>query len=72
MISINENDHVLVVTMHHIASDGWSLSIMVKEVVELYSAYQEESFIATCNAKHTICRLFDLAKSLSAGRYFEQ
>ena len=28
--------------MHHIASDGWSISIIVKEVVELYAAYAED------------------------------
>ena len=39
LIKIAEEDHVLVVTMHHIASDGWSISILVKEVVELYESY---------------------------------
>ena len=33
--------HVLIVTMHHIASDAWSMPIIVKEVIELYSAYTE-------------------------------
>ncbi|MEO7766084.1 MAG: amino acid adenylation domain-containing protein, partial [Ferruginibacter sp.] len=41
LITINEQEHVLVVTMHHIASDGWSISIIVKEVVELYSSFDE-------------------------------
>ena len=40
LIKINELDHLLVLTMHHIASDGWSLSVMVKELVELYEAYE--------------------------------
>ena len=38
LINVDENENLLVVTMHHIASDGWSLSIIVKEVVELYEA----------------------------------
>jgi hypothetical protein len=42
LISLDEEEHVLVVTMHHIASDGWSISILVKEVVELYSSYEED------------------------------
>jgi amino acid adenylation domain-containing protein/FkbM family methyltransferase len=41
LIKINETEHVLVVTMHHIASDAWSMSIIVKEVIELYAAYME-------------------------------
>jgi hypothetical protein len=32
---------VLVVTIHHIATDGWSTGILVKEVVELYGSFIE-------------------------------
>ncbi|RZM27139.1 MAG: amino acid adenylation domain-containing protein, partial [Pedobacter sp.] len=41
LISQGEEDHVLVVTIHHIASDAWSSSILVRELIELYSSYQE-------------------------------
>jgi amino acid adenylation domain-containing protein len=41
LITISDSEHILVVTMHHIASDGWSASILVKEVVELYKSYVE-------------------------------
>jgi len=39
LIRLDEREHMLVVTMHHIASDNWSVSILVKEVVTLYEAY---------------------------------
>ncbi|HYH47297.1 MAG TPA: amino acid adenylation domain-containing protein, partial [Thermoanaerobaculia bacterium] len=32
-------EHILVVSMHHIVSDGWSLGVFVREVVALYSAF---------------------------------
>ena len=32
------NDHILVVTLHHIASDGWSRSILVNDFTALYKA----------------------------------
>jgi putative pyridoxal-dependent aspartate 1-decarboxylase len=38
LIGISDREHVLVVTLHHIASDGWSASIIVREMVELYDA----------------------------------
>ncbi len=41
LIKIDDNDHVLAVIIHHIASDGWSISVLVKEVVELYNAFNE-------------------------------
>lgn len=38
LIRLNQQEYLLVLTMHHIASDAWSLSVLVKEVAELYSA----------------------------------
>ncbi|PHR85833.1 MAG: hypothetical protein COA78_38775, partial [Blastopirellula sp.] len=39
LIKLAGNDHVILYTMHHIASDGWSMAILKKEFAELYSAY---------------------------------
>nr|WP_286159280.1 non-ribosomal peptide synthase/polyketide synthase [Janthinobacterium sp. HH01] len=35
------DQHVLMVVMHHIVSDGWSMQIIVNEFVELYRALTE-------------------------------
>ncbi|WP_437952670.1 non-ribosomal peptide synthase/polyketide synthase [Sorangium sp. So ce296] len=34
-----ERDHRLLVTMHHIVSDGWSMNVMMDEIGALYEAY---------------------------------
>ena len=39
LITFSKEEHVLVVTMHHIASDGWSTSVVVNEVVKFYQLY---------------------------------
>ncbi len=31
-------EHVLVLVLHHIASDGWSMGVLVKELAQLYAA----------------------------------
>ncbi|MCW3089278.1 MAG: linear pentadecapeptide gramicidin synthetase LgrD, partial [Ferruginibacter sp.] len=38
LIILAENDYVLVVTLHHIASDGWSKSILVNDFAAFYQA----------------------------------
>jgi amino acid adenylation domain-containing protein/non-ribosomal peptide synthase protein (TIGR01720 family) len=38
LIKLAEQDHVLLVTMHHIVSDGWSTGIIVREFMHLYEA----------------------------------
>ncbi|KTD46057.1 non-ribosomal peptide synthase [Legionella quinlivanii] len=39
LIALAENEHVLLATMHHIASDGWSVTILFNEFSTLYSAF---------------------------------
>jgi NRPS condensation-like uncharacterized protein len=42
LLLLTATEHVLVVTLHHIAADAWSVGILVKEVVELYNAFTED------------------------------
>ena len=42
VICIAEDEYLLVFVMHHIASDGWSIPILIREVAELYNAEAEE------------------------------
>jgi amino acid adenylation domain-containing protein len=34
-----QDDHVLLLTMHHIVSDGWSSNILIRELNRLYQAF---------------------------------
>lgn len=38
LLRLDDEDHLLLLTMHHIVSDGWSLDIFVKEVAAFYEA----------------------------------
>ncbi|EED3499865.1 amino acid adenylation domain-containing protein, partial [Salmonella enterica subsp. enterica] len=35
----SEKEHILLVNMHHIATDGWSMDIFLRELAALYRAY---------------------------------
>lgn len=40
------NDHLLVLTMHHIVSDGWSVGIAVRELIAGYNSVLTQSTLA--------------------------
>ena len=39
LLHLGDDEHMLLLTMHHIASDGWSLRILWRELAGLYDAY---------------------------------
>ena len=41
LLRVAADEHVALVTMHHIVSDGWSIGILVGELAALYRAYSE-------------------------------
>ncbi|WP_158623685.1 non-ribosomal peptide synthetase [Corallococcus llansteffanensis] len=38
LLKLGAGEHVLVLTMHHIVSDGWSMGVLIREVALLYAA----------------------------------
>jgi len=41
LIHISDDDHVLLLTMHHIVSDAWSLGVLTRELGALYGAFRD-------------------------------
>jgi amino acid adenylation domain-containing protein/non-ribosomal peptide synthase protein (TIGR01720 family)/FkbM family methyltransferase len=41
VLKLEEADHILLYTMHHIASDAWSMGVLVREMGTLYRAISE-------------------------------
>ncbi|MEM5729877.1 condensation domain-containing protein, partial [Pseudomonas aeruginosa] len=41
LLRLSAEEQVLVVTLHHIVSDGWSTPIMVEELLQFYAGYRE-------------------------------
>src|SRR5205085_428585 len=39
VIRLGPTEHTLMLTMHHIISDGWSIGILFRELSALYTAY---------------------------------
>ena len=39
LLVLGASDYVLLLTLHHIVSDGWSMTVLVNEIVALYNAF---------------------------------
>jgi amino acid adenylation domain-containing protein len=39
LLRLNRQEHILLLTMHHIISDGWSMGVLLKEIATLYEAF---------------------------------
>jgi amino acid adenylation domain-containing protein len=43
LLKLGEEDYALLLTMHHIISDGWSIGVLIREVATLYEAFAKGS-----------------------------
>nr|WP_277951940.1 non-ribosomal peptide synthase/polyketide synthase [Pseudomonas sp. TH06] len=41
LVRLADDHHVLVLTMHHIISDGWSMGVLTRELMALYQAFSQ-------------------------------
>jgi amino acid adenylation domain-containing protein len=41
LLRLSGTDHVLLVNLHHIVSDGWSTGVLLRELAALYPAFRE-------------------------------
>jgi amino acid adenylation domain-containing protein len=39
LLKLGDEEHVLLMTMHHIVSDGWSIGVLTTEMKKLYAAF---------------------------------
>ena len=43
LVRLADEEHVLLLTMHHIVSDGWSMGVLFRELLTLYEAFSRPS-----------------------------
>lgn len=43
LLCLAPDDHILLVTFHHIVADGWSIGIFLRELAVLYTAYKDKA-----------------------------
>jgi amino acid adenylation domain-containing protein len=54
LVHLSSEEHILLFTLHHIAGDGWSMGVLMRDVAALYGAYVrgEESPLAELSVQY--------------------
>uniref|UniRef100_UPI00131DB03B condensation domain-containing protein n=1 Tax=Saccharothrix deserti TaxID=2593674 RepID=UPI00131DB03B len=47
VVHVEENRHVLLLSMHHVISDGWSVDVLLREISEHYTALTDDESAPT-------------------------
>lgn len=58
LLRLHETDHLILLTMHHIISDGWSTGILIRELTKFYIAYDNNQ---QCNLPQLPIQYLDFA-----------
>lgn len=40
LLRLSAQEHIVLLTMHHVISDGWSMGVLIREVANLYGAFK--------------------------------
>ncbi|MEM9008646.1 MAG: condensation domain-containing protein [Cyanobacteria bacterium P01_F01_bin.86] len=67
LFTVSPQEHVLLISLHHIATDGWSLDIILSELAKLYQAEIEGTSALLPELKHTYSEYVDAEKNLLSG-----
>ncbi len=46
VLQLDPANHVLLFTMHHIVSDGWSMGVLIRELTTLYAAFNQGNTVS--------------------------
>ena len=68
LLQVAEDEHVLLITMHHIVSDGWSMGVLLNELSTLYGAYRAGRGRPAAGVGNAICRLCGVAAAVDGRR----
>ena len=54
LLRLEAEEHIVLLTMHHIISDGWSVGVLVEELATLYRAFAEEKPSPLPNCRYSM------------------
>ena len=54
LVELGDEERLLLLTMHHVVSDGWSLRVLAHELGEIYSAFSPAPPVLAAGAPHPV------------------
>ena len=61
LLRLRADEHVLLLTLHHVVADAWSIGVLVREVLALYAAFSAGAGLAIERSADPVHRLRPLA-----------
>ena len=68
LVRLAADDHVLLLTMHHIVTDAWSMGVLIGELSALYAAHRGAGSRTLARAAGAVRGLRGVAAALGGGR----
>jgi amino acid adenylation domain-containing protein/non-ribosomal peptide synthase protein (TIGR01720 family) len=72
LFTCSEREHILLITIHHIATDGWSSDIILSELSQLYQSQQKGIIASLPTLQHSYSDYVRFQKKLLEGSYGER
>ena len=72
LIRVSEREHILVLTMHHIVSDGWSFDLFLREFGALYRSFDSGSVSSLDKLSIQYCEYAERQREFFADAAFER
>ena len=67
MLRLGDREHVVLLTIHHIVTDGWSMGVAALELATLYEAYSTGKAFVLAGAADPVRRLRRVAAAAPSG-----
>ena len=67
LLRVADEEHVLLLCIHHIVSDGWSSGVLLRELSALYAAYRDGRAIRRCRSCRCSTRTMPCGSASSCG-----
>ncbi|MFE1744077.1 amino acid adenylation domain-containing protein [Coleofasciculus sp. H7-2] len=72
LLCLDEKEHILLLTLHHIISDGWSLNLLYRELTILYSDFSKGNSLSLPNLPIQYIDFAGWQREWQAGKAFEK